>query len=92
MAPGSAQQITVDGMEVALVRDDFGEFHAIGDECTHGKVSLSDGEVDGTTIECWLHGSTFDLLTGHPLSLPATKPVPVFLTSVDGDDVLVKLN
>lgn len=92
MAPGSAQRVQVDGVDVALVRDDAGTFHAIGDECTHGKVSLSDGEVEGTTIECWLHGSAFDLNTGRPTSLPATQPVPVYLAEVSGNDVNVTLN
>ena len=92
MGVGTAQRVIVDGTEVSLVRDDFGDFHAIGDTCTHGAVSLSDGEVEGRTIECWLHGSTFDLVTGRPLCLPATKPVPVFTATVDGPDVRVELN
>ena len=92
MSPGSTKLVVIEGTEVALVRDDFGDFHAIGDTCTHGAVSLSDGEVEGRTIECWLHGSTFDLVTGRPLCLPATVPVPVFTATVDGTDVLVELN
>lgn len=72
-------------VEVAVVRDDEGTLHAISDVCSHGQVSLSDGDVEGCTIECWLHGSQFDLRTGAPTGLPATKPVPVYpLTIVDG--------
>ncbi|MDX5318291.1 MAG: non-heme iron oxygenase ferredoxin subunit [Actinomycetes bacterium] len=89
LAPGEAMRTEVDGVAVAVVRDEAGGYHAIGDACTHGNVSLSDGEVEGATIECWLHGSTFDLRTGRPLSLPATKPVPVYLVTVEGEDVLV---
>ena len=90
LAPGTAMRLELDGpdgpVEVALVRDEDGEFHAISDICSHGQVSLSDGEVDGCTIECWLHGSTFDLRSGAPLALPATQPVPVYPVSiVDGD-------
>jgi len=33
----------------------------------------------------------FDLRTGQPCSLPATKPVPVYALRVDGDDVSVVL-
>jgi 3-phenylpropionate/trans-cinnamate dioxygenase ferredoxin subunit len=51
---------------------------AVHDECTHGAVPLSDGEVDGCTIECWMHGSRFDLRTGAALNLPATDPVRTF--------------
>ena len=55
----------------------------------HAEVSLSEGEVEDCTIECWLHGSQFDLRTGQPLSLPAIRPVPVYPVRVEGDAVLV---
>jgi 3-phenylpropionate/trans-cinnamate dioxygenase ferredoxin component len=77
---------------ICLVRlgDDF---YAIGDRCSHADFSLSEGEVSEADreIECWKHGSTFDLKTGEPQSLPAIKPVPVYETQVEGDDVLVVL-
>ena len=79
-------------VEVALVRDDDGELHAISDICSHGAVSLSDGEVEGCTVECWLHGSTFDLRTGKPLTPPAITPVPVYPVTVDGERVLVDVD
>ncbi|ACZ30390.1 Rieske (2Fe-2S) domain protein [Xylanimonas cellulosilytica DSM 15894] len=77
---------------VAVVRDADGEYHAVSDICSHGQVSLSDGEVTGCLIECWLHGSQFDLRTGKPVQLPAIKPVPVYPVSVVGDDVLVDVD
>ena len=76
-------------VEVALVRDSAGELHAISDICSHGAVSLSDGEVEDCTIECWLHGSRFDLESGKPLGPPANRPVPVFPTKVVDGRVLV---
>jgi 3-phenylpropionate/trans-cinnamate dioxygenase ferredoxin subunit len=54
-------------------------------------VPLSDGEVDGYTVECWLHGSCFDLRTGRPTAMPATAPVPVYPVKIEGDDVLVSI-
>ncbi len=45
--------------------------------------------MEGCAIECWLHGSRFDLRTGKPTGLPATEPVPVYPVTVQGDDVLV---
>ena len=48
-------------------------------------MALSEGDVTGCEIECWLHGSSFDLRTGEPLSLPATVPVPVYPVIVSGD-------
>jgi 3-phenylpropionate/trans-cinnamate dioxygenase ferredoxin subunit len=80
--------VEVGGVEVALVLA-AGNVYAIRDECSHAAIALSEGEVDGTTLECWLHGSRFDLRTGHPTGLPATEPVPIYPVTVDGDDVLV---
>jgi 3-phenylpropionate/trans-cinnamate dioxygenase ferredoxin subunit len=76
-------------VEVAVVRAEDGSLHAISDICSHGAVSLSDGEVEDCTVECWLHGSKFDLRTGEPLSPPAVRPVPVYPLTVDGERVLV---
>ena len=79
-------------VEVAIVRAEDGALYAISDICSHGAVSLSDGEVEGSTIECWLHGSRFDLRTGAPTGLPAIRPVPVYPVTVDGERVLVDVD
>jgi 3-phenylpropionate/trans-cinnamate dioxygenase ferredoxin subunit len=83
-------RVTVDGRPVALIRSD-GRFYAIHDVCSHAEVPLSEGDIDHGRVECWLHGSQFDLETGRPCQLPATKPVPVYPVRVDGDDVYVAL-
>jgi 3-phenylpropionate/trans-cinnamate dioxygenase ferredoxin subunit len=85
---GGATRVVIDGVPVAIVRSE-GEIYAIHDVCSHANVALSEGEVEDQTIECWLHGSRFDLVTGRPTGLPATKPVPVYPVKIDGDDVLV---
>ncbi len=64
----------------------------IRDECSHAAIPLSEGDIDHCHVECWLHGSRFDLRTGKPTGLPATEPVPVFPVQIDGDDVLIDLN
>ena len=84
-----ALAVVVDGIPVAVVRDEAGDLHAIRDICSHADVALSEGEVDGCTIECWLHGSRFDLRTGKPTNLPATEPVSTFPVDVRGDGVYV---
>lgn len=77
---------------VCVVRIDD-DVYAIGDTCSHAEVSLSEGEVDPDTcmIECWKHGSQFSLVDGHPDSLPAVKPVPVYAASVRDGDVYVEV-
>ena len=90
VAPGTATRVDVDGLRLCVVNLD-GEFRVIADRCSHADYSLSEGDVwvDEREIECPKHGSTFSLDSGEPLSLPATQPVPVYDTRVDGDDVIV---
>ncbi|SDS59261.1 non-heme iron oxygenase ferredoxin subunit [Paraoerskovia marina] len=96
LAPEEVMKVEVEGaagtVEVAVARDSDGTWHAIDDICTHGAVSLSDGEVEGCLVECWLHGSQFDLRTGQPRQLPATRPVAVYQLTIDGDRVLVDVD
>lgn len=81
-------RVEVDGVPVCLVRFG-GTVKAVHDTCSHQFWSLSEGMVWDNSIECSKHGSTFDLDTGAPSSLPALAPVPTFEVVVDGDDVLV---
>jgi 3-phenylpropionate/trans-cinnamate dioxygenase ferredoxin component len=92
LEPGVPLRVVIDGYPVAVVLDDAGHVHAVGDTCTHAEVSLSEGEVEDCTIECWLHGSRFDLRTGQPTALPAIRPVAVYPVTIDGDDVLVDVH
>ena len=85
-----AIRVVLDGTPIAIARS-AGEVFAIADVCSHAEVALSEGEVEDCTIECWLHGSRFDLRTGQPIGLPATRPVATYPVTVEGDDVLVKL-
>lgn len=84
----SPQEFEVDGTEIVLVRTE-GEVHAIGAICTHAQVPMADGDVEDCGLECYMHGSIFDLRNGKPRNLPATEPLPVYPVTIDGDDVLV---
>jgi 3-phenylpropionate/trans-cinnamate dioxygenase ferredoxin component len=88
---GTALAVSVDGVDIALVRDGD-EIYAVRDECSHAAIALSEGDVEGCEIECWLHGSRFDLRTGKPTCLPATEPVAIYPVSVEGDDVMVDVH
>ena len=81
--------VEVNGTVIAIAREENGHVHAVNDTCTHANVSLSEGELDGCTLECWLHGSRFDMVTGEPSGPPATIPVAVYPVKIDGDDVYV---
>ncbi|CAN5500822.1 non-heme iron oxygenase ferredoxin subunit [soil metagenome] len=89
LEPGSARKVVLEGIAIAVVRDSAGAVHALGDTCTHGDISLSEGFVEEETLECWAHGSAFGLADGKPRNLPAYEPVPVFAVEIIDGDIYV---
>ncbi|WP_449282285.1 non-heme iron oxygenase ferredoxin subunit [Leucobacter sp.] len=87
-----ATRVVLDDVPIAVVLDSQGEVHAIGDTCSHGQISLSEGFVEGDTLECWAHGSAFSLRTGIPQNLPAYEPVPVYAVEIEDGDVYIDPN
>ena len=97
LAPGKATTVTVTNeagasVPVALVRESGGDVYAIGDTCTHGEVSLGEGEVEGDEVECWAHGGRFSIRTGEATELPAMEPVPVYSVSVVDGNIVVDVD
>ena len=88
--PQGGSRFDVAGHRIAVFRmgDDL---YALGDRCSHAEASLSEGEIFEGAVECPRHGSEFDLTTGEPESLPATRPVPVYVLDVEDATVFVSL-
>jgi nitrite reductase/ring-hydroxylating ferredoxin subunit len=78
-------KVDVDGSAVLLVRNGE-ELFGIGNRCTHQGAPLHKGLVrfGGSlrTVQCPLHGSTFDLADGRVLRGPATEPARTYETRV----------
>ena len=91
---GGATRVAVGEREIAVVNLGDAGFRAVDAVCSHAHYYLDEGEVDvdDATIECWKHGSTFDLETGKPRTLPATVPVQVFPVKIEGDDVMIEVD
>ena len=88
LAPGGVKRLEEPPVAVFRVGDSY---FAISDVCTHEWARLSEGEVDGETVVCPLHGACFSLSTGEALSLPAIDPVETFAVILQGDDICVDL-
>lgn len=87
--PGDeALAVTIGAYDVAVARHGE-EVFALQDLCSHGAVPLTEGEVAHCQIECYLHGSVFDLRSGKPMNPPATEPVATFPVDVRDGDVYV---
>jgi 3-phenylpropionate/trans-cinnamate dioxygenase ferredoxin subunit len=88
LVSGKPVAIDVDGVAVCVARIGD-EVFAVEDTCTHSEASLSEGEITGTKIECWLHGAEFDLRTGQALTPPATAALKTFKVEINGNQVVV---
>lgn len=94
--PDEALAVSIGDLEIAIARRGD-TFYALQDLCSHAQVALSEGEVevyDGAcSVECWLHGSRFNVVTGAPSGPPATDPVATFAVEVrttpDGPAIFV---
>src|SRR5487761_2737827 len=87
LAEDTAVSVSIGDEAVCVARSE-GKVYAVRDVCSHAEIALSDGEVEDGMVECWLHGSRFDLATGVPIGLPANRPIPTYPVKIDGDTVL----
>jgi 3-phenylpropionate/trans-cinnamate dioxygenase ferredoxin subunit len=85
---GEMRMFQVGGEDVAVANVE-GEYFAFGDVCTHRQCSLSEGDIEDTSVICACHGSTFDMKTGEVLAPPATEPIVVFEVRVEGGELQV---
>ena len=87
-------RVDANGSEVLLVRNGD-ELFAIGNRCSHQGAPLYRGPVrfGGSlrTVQCPVHGSTFELADGKVLRGPATAPVPAYETRVTDGVVEIRL-
>ena len=84
---GTRVEVGADRLAVFRLGEDL---YVIGDRCSHAEASLAEGEVFDLEVECFKHGSSFDLRTGRPCTLPATVPVPVYETRVEDGRLAVR--
>lgn len=89
LAPGTAVRVELDGTPVAVFNVE-GSFYAIADTCSHEEASLSEGYLDEDVVECPKHGAMFHVPTGEVRSLPATRSVATFRTTVEDGDLYVE--
>ena len=89
IADGEMSAHDVNGEPVAIANVG-GAYYAFHDTCTHRRCSLSEGELDGTTLTCICHGSRFDITTGEVVRGPAPRPLKVFNVRLEGDDLRIE--
>lgn len=88
---GEAKRFVVRNFDVA-VYNLGGRVYATDDTCTHGPSSLSDGYIEGDTIECPFHYGSFHIPTGKPIKFPCTIPLQVYQTQIIDGDIFIVVN
>jgi nitrite reductase/ring-hydroxylating ferredoxin subunit len=90
MPPGKLNKVSVDGKEVLVVNLD-GNYFAMDDTCTHSGASLSEGQLDGSTVTCPWHGSTWDCKTGKLEKFPAKiNDLKSYKVTVESDNIFLE--
>ena len=88
ISPGEMKLVEL-GQDQILLANVNGNVFAIDDICSHAYASLSEGDLNGQEVECPLHGSAFNLVTGEALTPPANEALRVFQVRVEGQDILL---
>jgi len=87
---GKMQKILVDGKEILVVNLDD-NYYAMDDTCTHAGASLSEGQLEGSTLTCGWHGAKFDCKSGKLEKFPAKiNDLKSYKVVLDSDDVFVE--
>lgn len=90
LVEGQGKCVTVGDKRIALFLSE-GNVYAIDDTCTHEDGPLSEGELDGTEVECPWHGASFNIASGEALSAPAYEDVNAYPVTIDGDQIKVEV-
>src|SRR5262245_11388931 len=87
---GTVRSVEIGDRQLALYNIG-GTFYATDNRCTHARASLSEGFIEGDTIECPLHGGRFHIPTGQPLSPPVRVAVRAYPVQVIDDEIYVQI-
>lgn len=88
--PGGALRVETDGLTLAVFNVE-GTFYVTDDTCTHGPGSLSEGTIDGCTVECDFHNGAFDIRTGEVVAPPCMIPLRTYRVVMQGDTIAIEL-
>lgn len=90
LPPGTMLHVELDGRKIALYNYD-GSFYATDDVCTHRRARLTDGYLDGRTVQCPLHFGKFDIVTGEPKNPPCKEPLATYAVTRDAERLLIEV-
>ncbi len=88
--PGEMLKVESEGKEI-LVANENGNYFAMDDTCTHQNASLSEGTLEGSTVTCPWHGSTWDCKSGKLIAFASElKDLASYKVIVESDNIYVE--
>jgi nitrite reductase/ring-hydroxylating ferredoxin subunit len=90
-APGRMAAFELDGLELVLCNA-AGTACVLEDRCPHAEAALSEGRLEGTVLECPLHGGKLDVRDGKPVAAPIHRPVRTFAVRSAGEQLQVEIH
>ena len=88
--PGKMLKVSSNGKEILVANMD-GKYFAMDDTCTHKGASLSEGTLEGSTVTCPWHGSTWDCKTGKFMDFATKlKDLASYKVAVESDSVFIE--
>ena len=88
--PNSMMGVTINDQKILLANVN-GNYYALSNVCMHRGCQLSKGKLQGETVVCPCHGSTYELKTGNFVKGPTKKPQPVYELKVENNDIMINL-
>lgn len=103
LAGGQMKAVTVEGQDILIAQID-GKYYATSNVCPHRGGRLSDGILNGTVVQCPLHGSQFNLATGQVMRrvgggftgkllglLKVISSIKIYRIEVEGETIKVEV-
>jgi nitrite reductase/ring-hydroxylating ferredoxin subunit len=90
LGEGEVAQADAGGEALALYKVE-GKVYATQELCSHAYVSLVDGYLEGTIIECPVHQARFDITNGKVLDPPANADLKIYPVKVENGMICVEV-
>ena len=87
---GDYRVFALDGFEVGLFRNGS-KVLAYENVCPHAYALLTQGFIDGDTVECPLHEAVFHIQKGKCMKEPGGRDLKTYAVRLAGEEIQIKV-
>lgn len=90
LSEDSPVEFKLDGVDVGIFK--VGEqVYALENVCPHAYALLTQGFIDGETVECPLHEAVFHIPSGKCLKEPGGRDLKTYAVRLAGEEIQIKV-